>query len=29
MMNPLWGLAFFIAGWIVSYIQNKDYEKKN
>ena len=27
-MDPLWGIVFFAAGWIVSYIQNRDYNEK-
>lgn len=28
-MHPLFGLVFFAAGWFVSYIQNKNYDKKD
>jgi hypothetical protein len=29
MIHPLWGLVFFAGGWIVSYIQNRNYDKKD
>lgn len=29
MMDPLWGIVFFAAGWFVCYMQMRDYDKKD
>jgi hypothetical protein len=29
MINALWGIAFFFAGWFVCYMQMRDYDKKD